>query len=75
MDLMTFIKAARVFTDLGDAVSDQLVDVMNGGALEDQNQNALKLIVKALARLNAMGVDGASTVADEIKEYLSTETE
>ena len=37
MDLMTFIKAARVFTDLGDAVSDQLVDVMNGEAVHGDN--------------------------------------
>lgn len=67
MSLTTFLKLAKEFSDLGDAVGAQLIDAAYGNA-EDQNPAALKLCHRLLKQLEGYGVDGAVELQNEIYE-------
>lgn len=65
LDLLTFLRLAKEFRDLGDAVGDQLIDAANGN-IEDQNPNALRMCHGLLKVLDGYGVDGAVELQREI---------
>jgi hypothetical protein len=67
MDLRTFLKLAKKFADLGDAVGAQLIDAAHGN-IEGQNLNALKLCHGLLKQLDGYGVDGAVELQNDIYE-------
>lgn len=72
MDLVTFIRLAQRYSDLGTAVQDQMRDVcVEGGSHDDQNPNALRLIESLLDRLVVEDVDGAESARDEIRDHLA----
>jgi hypothetical protein len=67
MDLTTFLKLAKQFRDLGDAIGDQLVDAAYGN-IEDQNPNALDACHRLLKQLDGYGVEGAVELQSAIYE-------
>jgi hypothetical protein len=67
MSLITFLRLAKQFSDLGDAVGEQLIHAAYGN-VEDQNPNALKLCHKLLKQLDGYGVEGAVELQNEIYE-------
>jgi hypothetical protein len=66
MDIQDFLRLAKQFSDLGDAVSCQLIDVAIGEPIEDQNPNALRACHGLLKELIKHGVDGAQDLQEEI---------
>lgn len=66
MDLSAFLRLAKEFSDLGDAVGDQLIAVANGAPIEDQNPNALRMCHRLLKQLDGYEVDGAVELQNEI---------
>lgn len=71
MDLETLTALCQDFNDLGGAVSGQLIDVIDGGNLSDQNPNALAMCQKFLREAARLDVEGANELADRIKEHLA----
>lgn len=73
IDIRAFLKLAKEFADLGDAIGAQLIDAAYGNA-EDQNPNALKLCHRLLKQLDGWGVDGAVELQNEIYEAAKERT-
>ena len=65
MDLVTFIKLAKSYSDLGSAVQGQLDDVLNDDAA-DCNPNALKEIKRFLRTAKNCGIS-----ADDCDQAIS----
>lgn len=74
MDLATFLRFAKRYNDMGWAVQDQLVDVAQGGSMFDQNTNALEIVSKFLRHIGE-NVTDATELADEIDQFLASETD
>ncbi len=73
MDLQTFINIASEWRDEGNAVTDQLSDVLEGN-IEGCNPNALKRIVRFLSRSQTReNITDAEDVAEEINLFLARE--
>ena len=70
MQLDDLMELCRQFSNLGWAVQSQLRDVVAGDDLDEQNPNALKMCASFLREAAALGVEGASDVADDIKRHL-----
>lgn len=72
MKIDELIDLCQRYSDLGWAVQEQLVGVIEGEPLEDMNSNALELIRKFLRRCDDADVSGALAMADGIKDHLDT---
>lgn len=57
MNILTFVKLAKAYNDLGWAVQEQLHALLDGAAAADQNPAALGLIRKLVRELERAGVD------------------
>jgi hypothetical protein len=71
MDSHEFIQLAEAYSNLGWAVQDQLKDVLEGGSLEDQNPNALKMALSFAQQAHQSGVHDFDWLIEEIDQYLS----
>ena len=74
MDVETFVKAARRFSDLGGAVQEQLEAIVDGDPVADQNFNAVRLIQDFFKSLSWIGVEGVDDLIDEIEEAVEENT-
>ena len=72
MDLRTFVELARKFSDLGDAITDQMVSVVNGEALEDQNSNALLTLQEFFFSETPTEFEGEE-ILEKLNDYLDDE--
>ncbi len=64
MTLVTFVRLCRRYADLGDAVTAQLQDVLDGSP-EDANPNALRLLLRWLRDLERVAWDD-DELGDEV---------
>jgi len=69
MELERFIELAKTYNSLGWAVQEQLESVVKGEPAEEQNSNALSMIVDFL---NDAGddVESARDLAEELEQYV-----
>jgi hypothetical protein len=70
MHIDDFLVLAKQFSNLGDAVGAQLIAVVFGNSVEDQNPNALRMCLPLLKALGEHGIDGALDVRDAILQHL-----
>lgn len=66
MDITTFLRLAKKFSDLGDAVGEQLIDAADGADLDKLNPNALRMCRPLLRLLDGYGIEGAAQLSNEI---------
>lgn len=70
MQVDEFLRAARAFRDLGDAVGDQAIAVLCDSAdVADQNPNAMALVVRFLRDWQDEIEEGCD-VADDLEEQI-----
>lgn len=71
MNLEDFLLLSRELRRLGDAVVEQLeAVVLRGESLDEQNGNALRLLVPVLRQLAESEVEDADEWIDEIAEHV-----
>lgn len=71
MDVKTFLKAAKRYSDLGWAVQEQLENIVNGDPVADQNLNAVRLVHDFLKHLSWVEVEGVDRLIDEVEEEIA----
>ena len=69
MDLELFMELAESYNRLGGAVQGQLQSIMRGEPKEEQNSNALRMIVSWLGGA-ADDLEGAGELAEQLEKYL-----
>jgi hypothetical protein len=74
MDLHTFLRLAKRYSDMGWSIQEQLVDVAGGQSMFEQNTNALSIIAKFLHDAGD-DLDGGEEMAEEIERFLESESE
>lgn len=71
MELTDLLNICKAYSELGSAVTDQLHCVESGEPKEEQNSNALGMIVDFLREVEQYdGMEDAEMLADELDEYL-----
>lgn len=73
IELREFIEPATEFAGLGWSVQKQLEDVANGAPLEDQNRNALEIILDFLQK-HEYTIE-SDDLRDEIEKFLEELTD
>ena len=70
MTLDDFLYLAKQYVDLGWSVQQQLQDVMDGDALDEQNPNALDLIRRFLVTADGVGIEDEVDLRGQIEDHL-----
>jgi hypothetical protein len=68
VDIETFFKLAHQFRRLGDAVGSQILAVVDGEDIEEQNPAAMQAALPLFNALARAGVKGAADLRDQIVE-------
>lgn len=68
MDINKLTDLAQAWSDLGWAVREQAVDILENGTSADVNSNAARMVAEWAAMANSAGVEGADLLMDDAME-------
>lgn len=70
MDIYDFLKLAKKYSDLGDAIQSQLLAVVEGDSVDRQNPNAMRYALRFLQVAERHGVEDVEYLIEEINTAL-----